>query len=82
MLINEQIAYYKQVPKSDFDQETHDTLVVLANDYRRNAKLLEIRAERGVDKVREHLNQLKKTHREKEQAMLKAQKEGKVVAPS
>jgi hypothetical protein len=44
----------------------------LANDYRRSAKLLEIREERGVDRVRERLNQLKKSHREKEMAILKA----------
>lgn len=76
-LILEQMAYFKQ--KAQFDEVAYNFMKVTADDYRRRAKLLDLREQNGIDTVKQKLSQLKKAHRDKEMAMLKAKKEGKSI---
>lgn len=66
------MAIYKQEPKHMFDQMTYDTLKSLADDYRRQAKLMDLRQKSGVDSVKQKLNTLKKNFRDKKLAEEKA----------
>ena len=61
------MAYYKQ-RTDNFDQMTYDFMKATADDYRRRSKLLDLREQHGLQKVKQRLNQLKKNCREKELA--------------
>lgn len=47
---------------------TYDTLKSLADDYRRQSKLMDLRQKNGVDQVKEKLKTLKKNFRDKKLA--------------
>jgi len=73
--VNEQVAKYKMRPDNEQDSLTIDMLRVLANDYRKKAKLEEVRQQSGIEKVQERLQQLKK----KDQDDRKARRNGTYV---
>ena len=54
------MAKYKQEPKERFDQLTLNFLEAMANDYRKEAKLLEFRQNQGQQIVQEKLNKMQK----------------------
>ena len=53
--MNEQVAKYKMRPDAEQDTLTISMLRVLANDYRKKAKLEEVRQQSGIEKVQERL---------------------------
>ena len=42
-MLLEEMAYYKQLPPNQFDQYVYEALKVNADDYRRSAKLLDLK---------------------------------------
>ena len=62
-------------PESSMDELSINMLKVLANDYRKKAKLTEVREQNGIRKVQERLQQLKA----KDLANRKAKKDGTYV---